>query len=266
MWGFISPSTTVLLFCPSWTPPAIPSWTPQVSPSWTLCCLEGTSFQNVLVAFDSKRIVADLFSDWKGGWVDFRSLGVTDSTGLQPRVSYSSNPIISSKAGAFARKARDTYEGGDKSLLEKGAIERVRVPHHPQYISQMFFVPKKGRINEASVQSERTESVPTLVTFQNGKGSDDQRSHPRRRLNGQNGSEGFFKVVFLRWFFSRQPFQGRKWEHLSRPPPFLSEKRSTTILLESKATKFPPSNTMSKKDWPVVSKKEWLGVSKKDKI
>ena len=30
-----------------------------------------------------------------------------------------------------------------KSLLEKGAIERVRVPHHPQYISQMFFVPKK---------------------------------------------------------------------------------------------------------------------------
>ena len=30
-----------------------------------------------------------------------------------------------------------------KSLLEKGAIERVRVPHHPQYISQMFFVLKK---------------------------------------------------------------------------------------------------------------------------
>ena len=52
-----------VLFCPSWTPPAIPSWTPQVSPSWTLCCLEGTSFQNFLVAFDSKRIVADLFSD-----------------------------------------------------------------------------------------------------------------------------------------------------------------------------------------------------------
>ena len=32
------------------------------------------------------------------------------------------------RAGAFARKAKVTYGGEDKSLLEKGAIERVSVP------------------------------------------------------------------------------------------------------------------------------------------
>ena len=45
----------------------------------------------------------------------------------------------------FARMARGTREGGDKSLLEKGAIERVRVPQHHQWISLMFLVPKKDR-------------------------------------------------------------------------------------------------------------------------
>ena len=73
IWGFISTSTTVLILCPSWTPPASPSWTPQVSPSWTLCCLEGTSLRNVLVAFDSKRTIADLFSDRKGSSLENRS-------------------------------------------------------------------------------------------------------------------------------------------------------------------------------------------------
>ena len=75
-----------------------------------------------------------------------------------------------------------------KSLLEKGAIESTTP-------SSIYFTdvlcPKKRWINEASVQSERTESVPTLGTFQNGKRSDDQRSHPRRRLDGKNGSEEY---------------------------------------------------------------------------
>ena len=32
--------------------------------------------------------------------------------------------------------------------------------------------------------------MPTLRTFQNGEHSDEQRSHPERRLDGKNGSEG----------------------------------------------------------------------------
>ena len=50
---------------------------------------------------------------------DFTLLSFTDSTGLQPRVSYSSHPVNSSRTGAFARKARDTYEGGDKKFIRK---------------------------------------------------------------------------------------------------------------------------------------------------
>ena len=124
------------------------------------------------------------------GKSDFRPLSVTDSAGLQPRVSYSSNPVISSRAGAFARKARDTYEGGDKKFIrKKGHREGEGTTPSSIYFTDVH-CPKKGWINEASVQSERTESVPTLGTFQNGKRSDDQRSHPRRRLDGKNGSEG----------------------------------------------------------------------------
>ena len=38
---------------------------------------------------------------------------------------------------------QETLTGEEiKNLLEKGAIERVRVPHHPQYISQMLLVLK----------------------------------------------------------------------------------------------------------------------------
>ena len=125
------------------------------------------------------------------GKSDFRPLGVTDSTVLQPRVSYSSHPVIFSRAGTFAWKPRDTYEGGDKKFIRK----RGHREDEGTTPSSIYFTdvpcPKKGQINEASVQSERTESVPTLGTFQNGKRSDDQRSYPRRRLDGKNGSEGF---------------------------------------------------------------------------
>ena len=64
-------------------------------------------------------------------------------TGLQSRVSCSSHPIIFSEASAFARMARGTYEGGDKKFIRKKAIERVRVPQHPQWTSQMFLVQKR---------------------------------------------------------------------------------------------------------------------------
>ena len=50
--------------------------------------------------------------------------------------------------------------------------------------------PKREQFNEVSVQFEGTELVPTLETFQNGEHSDNQRSHPGRRLDGKNGSEG----------------------------------------------------------------------------
>ena len=129
-------------------------------------------------------------SQTKLGKSDFRSVGVTDSTGLQSRSSYSAHSIIPSETSAFARKARGTYEGKDKKFIRKrghregkgptaSSVDLTDVPH-----------PKKGRSNEASVQSKRSESVPTLATFQNGKHTDDQRPHPGRRLDGENGSEG----------------------------------------------------------------------------
>ena len=129
-------------------------------------------------------------SQTKFGKSDFRSVGVTDSTGLQSRVSYSANSIIPSETSAFARKARGTYERRDKKFIRKRGHREGEGPTASPVDLTDVPCPKKGRSNEASVQSERPESVPTLGTFQNGKHTDDQGPHPGRRLDGENGSEG----------------------------------------------------------------------------
>ena len=121
---------------------------------------------------------------------DFRSVGVTDSTGLQSRVSYSAHSIIPSETSAFARKARGIYERRDKKFIRKRGHREVKGPTASSVDLTDVPRPKKGWSNEASVHSERFESVPTLGTFQNGKHTDDQKPHPRRRLDGENGSEG----------------------------------------------------------------------------
>ena len=94
LWGIISISTTVFVLCPSWKLPASPSWTPQVSSSWTFCCLEELRSKTFLVAFGSKRTVADLFSDRKGCGLESRSYFHPGRNGCLEKMASSSESRI----------------------------------------------------------------------------------------------------------------------------------------------------------------------------
>ena len=83
---------------------------------------------------------------------DFRLLSFTDSTELQPRASYSFHPVNSSRAGAFARKARDNYEGGDKKFIRKrGHREGEGTTPSSVYFIGVSYPKKDGSMRPVSI-------------------------------------------------------------------------------------------------------------------